>query len=488
MRCRKLVFGVFVLTAVAASCGLARAAESPSALLEKAIYTEETIGDLDAAAKLYEKAVVEANTTEIVAAKAQYRLGLCLLKQKKNDEAVAAFQKLVDSYPNQTAWVAKAKKHLPGQAELVLGEIPWQNGEFMQLAIKAGASERLGAMVWAVESAKLDGKDVCRMTLHRFVGASNSGVSHVEADPVTSRPIKSMIRNPILGSADAQYLPGEVVVTSRSRQGTESVHKEKLGKVYYDQEQACQILRRLPLAVGYKGVLPLYIPAGSTKLELPFEVTGKETLEVPAGKFECYKVPLTSINQTLWYTTDAHHYLVQLEASGATVELEQLGVCKPGDTRTCKSDTKGCSFEVPSGWYYYATTSGNGPQCYILLDPEELAINFIGVWDKEKMDKDQPDGKKAVRAFAEQALAARVRELKNYKVRPDTWKEFTVNGLPAVSVIGDYTEVQQKKSDYSVQVMGKQTRSQLRLSSCNPDKLDAMIAEFDKIVQTFKTK
>jgi hypothetical protein len=488
MRYRIVVLGVFLFAAVAASCVLARADESPSALLEKAIYTEETVGDLDAAAKLYEKTVAEANKVEAVAAKAQYRLGLCLLKQKKDDAAVAAFQKLVDSYPNQTDWVAKAKKHLPGQADLVLGEIPWQDGEFVQLAIKAGAGARLGAMVWAVESAKLDGKDVCRMTLHRYVGELNSGVSHVEADPVTSRPIKSMIRNPILGSAEAQYLPGEVVVTTQDRTGKKSVRKEKLSKIYYDQEQACQILRRLPLAVGYKGVLPLYIPVGFTKLDLPFEVTGKETLQVPAGKFECYRVAFTSLNQVVWYTTDSHRYLVQLEAGGATVELEQLGVCKPGQSRTCKSDTKGCSFEVPSGWYYYSTTTGNGPQCYMLLDPEEYAINFVGVWDKEKMDRDQPDGKKAVRAFAEQAVAARVRELKNYKVRPDSWREFTVNGLPAISVIGDYTEVQHKKCDYSVQVMGKETRSQLRVSSCDPDKLDAMIAEFDKIVQTFKTK
>jgi hypothetical protein len=347
-------------------------------------------------------------------------------------------------------------------------------------------------MVWAVESAKLDGKDVCRMTLHRYVGEMGSGVSHVEADPITSQPIKSMIRNPILGSAEAVYTPGEVAVTTLSRMGTgkekKSVHKEPLDKVYYDQEQACQIMRRLPLAVGYKGVLPLYLPASTMKLDLAFEVVAKETLKVPAGKFECYKVPLPAINQTLWYTTDAHHYLVQLEAPGASIVLEQLGLNKPGKTRTCKNDQMGCSFAIPAGWYYYPTTTGDGPKAFLLLDPEEYAINFVGVWKKTKADDEQADGKKAVRAFAEQAVATRVKEIKNYKIRPDSWKEFTVGGLPAVSVIGDYMLVQQKKSDYSVQVFGKTTKAQMRVSSCDPDKLDKLRTEFDKIVQTLKIK
>ena len=40
-------------------------------------------------------------------------MGQCLLKQKKNDKAVAAFQKVIDSYPDQQEWVAKAKQHVP---------------------------------------------------------------------------------------------------------------------------------------------------------------------------------------------------------------------------------------------------------------------------------------------------------------------------------------------------------------------------------------
>ena len=55
-----------------------------------------------------------------------------------------------------------------------------------------------------------------------------------------------------------------------------------------------RIVRRLPLAKGYKGVMPIYASFGGGKIPIEVEVTGKETVEVPAGKFECYKLHLTS--------------------------------------------------------------------------------------------------------------------------------------------------------------------------------------------------
>jgi tetratricopeptide (TPR) repeat protein len=89
------------------------AADTAAQLLERGIYTEETVGDLQAAIDLYQKAVLEALNDEARAAEAQYRVGQCLLKQKKNDKAVAVFQLVIDSYPDQKEWVAKAKQHVP---------------------------------------------------------------------------------------------------------------------------------------------------------------------------------------------------------------------------------------------------------------------------------------------------------------------------------------------------------------------------------------
>ena len=97
----KLLIFLFLIANIFASISAVQAAETAAELLEKAIYTEETVGDLPTAITIYQKVLIEARKGEALAAEAQYRLGKCLLKQKKTDKAVAAFQKVVDSYPDQ---------------------------------------------------------------------------------------------------------------------------------------------------------------------------------------------------------------------------------------------------------------------------------------------------------------------------------------------------------------------------------------------------
>ena len=54
-------------------------ADSPSELLEKGIFSEETKGDLDEAIKIYRQILADAKANRGFVAQAQYRLGQCLL-------------------------------------------------------------------------------------------------------------------------------------------------------------------------------------------------------------------------------------------------------------------------------------------------------------------------------------------------------------------------------------------------------------------------
>ena len=84
-------------------------------LLEKAIYAEETTGNLDEAIKLYEQVIAEAKTAKSAAAKAQYRLGLIYEKQGKAEPAAAAFRAVVENFPDEKELVAQARKRLPSE-------------------------------------------------------------------------------------------------------------------------------------------------------------------------------------------------------------------------------------------------------------------------------------------------------------------------------------------------------------------------------------
>ena len=79
----------------------ALSAQESSVLLEKAIYSEETLGNLSEAINIYQQIVGKADTNRSTAALALYRLGMCYRKSGKEGEARAAFGRLLQQYPEQ---------------------------------------------------------------------------------------------------------------------------------------------------------------------------------------------------------------------------------------------------------------------------------------------------------------------------------------------------------------------------------------------------
>src|SRR5438067_1973938 len=86
----------------------APAAESPSVLLQKGIYAEETEGNLDSAIKIYEQIAAESASNRAVVAQAQYRLAMCYQRKGENGQAIRLLnevvqQPMLDSNVNKKA-------------------------------------------------------------------------------------------------------------------------------------------------------------------------------------------------------------------------------------------------------------------------------------------------------------------------------------------------------------------------------------------------
>jgi hypothetical protein len=147
---------------------------------------------------------------------------------------------------------------------------------------------------------------------------------------------------------------------------------------------------------------------------------------------------------------------------------------------------------VPAGWYFYEQnlTGKEDEKIVYLLDPEEQGTNFIKVTkiENDEAKELKADAKKALKAWADEVVTEKSKELKDLKVRPDSWQQRTVGGLPAISFISDYTFNQRKKAAYTVLVMGQTTKAELTITLCDPDKLDGLRAQFDKIVETVKIR
>jgi hypothetical protein len=81
-----------------------------SELLQRGIYLQETVGDLDGAIRVYKQITQMARESRANGAQAEYRWGLCLQKKGRSAEAISVFQKLIKEYPEQTEFVAKARQ------------------------------------------------------------------------------------------------------------------------------------------------------------------------------------------------------------------------------------------------------------------------------------------------------------------------------------------------------------------------------------------
>jgi TonB family protein len=87
--------------AVVAVCSaLPLGAQTAAEELQKAIFTQETAGDLDGAIGIYRQIVDTGSTPREIAAQAQYRLGEALLEKGDLAGAAAEFDKLSRSYPD----------------------------------------------------------------------------------------------------------------------------------------------------------------------------------------------------------------------------------------------------------------------------------------------------------------------------------------------------------------------------------------------------
>lgn len=116
------ILGRLAVTILLVSCALCVEAQENNAppsgavsyedLFEKAVFTEESLGDLDGAIALYRQLLDSAQEDRSFVAQAQYRLGLCYLKQGSQDEAVAVLQGLIREFPGQEPVVSEARARL----------------------------------------------------------------------------------------------------------------------------------------------------------------------------------------------------------------------------------------------------------------------------------------------------------------------------------------------------------------------------------------
>lgn len=109
MRLRYLAFSVFVLICVLIFSGLSQ--QSAEQVLQSGLYKEEVEGEVGEAIAIYKRIIKDFPDNREIAAKAQFRIGMCYEKLGRK-EAQNAYQTVIQDYGEQKEVVAKAKDRL----------------------------------------------------------------------------------------------------------------------------------------------------------------------------------------------------------------------------------------------------------------------------------------------------------------------------------------------------------------------------------------
>ena len=467
-----------VAVLAASLLGRPAAGQSAADLLQKGIYNQETVGNLDAAIEIYRQVVASGAESRGYAAQAQFRLGVCLLKKGDNAGAVKAFEQLIADYPEQKELVAKAREYMPADFKLL--PAPWADGELLEYQMKLAGGKDYGTMVLTVEANPARPQNlVLQNRLYAFGAPAQHSRLEVERDSM--RPVSLDYFNIGLGESHIDYEARQARVETNGKEPK----TVPLDGLTFDNEEGLFLARRLPLAAGYKVRLPLVSPVG-TPVKINFTVLGVEDVAVPAGKFHCYKFEFEGIKQTFWISMDGARPVVKIDVAGAmSMELVSMRRVDPVTPVEYHDAKTGLSVTAAPGWMFKANDVPQADESSTqMLDPEVKA--FAILWGKTKKC-DKSAIAQELRAQMEEKTKARSEALKDYRVRPETVQPRQVAGYQALSCMADYQEGDQKRIEYSVWVQAENSRC-LFIGRAGAADFDTFRKRFDAIVETVRLK
>jgi tetratricopeptide (TPR) repeat protein len=191
MRVAQLVALLVLMTS-----GPAAAQDDAAHVLERGKYTEQSLGDLEAAMALYRQIVADAEANRRHVAEARLRLGLCLKQLGRVEEGNAELRAVTEQFADLTDLAAEAREAAESHAAaLQLDPAPWEDGEILRLDMKMMSGFGIGSIFTSAEATTAGGRPIWRFGVRRCVTmANNEGISRVDVDRRTFAPLSSIAR------------------------------------------------------------------------------------------------------------------------------------------------------------------------------------------------------------------------------------------------------------------------------------------------------
>jgi hypothetical protein len=448
--------GLALFAAIAATaCGQLRA-QTADVLLEKAVYFEQTRGDLEQAVTLYKQVVDDQRRSGPKAARAQYHLGLCLWKMGRISESQQMFRELAQFFPEEKELVSAAARFLSEGRDLM--PACWEDGETLEYTLEFQTGVEAGYLAVSAHQVMYEGRPVWRFLSQQ--NAPNYGgpsKRYVYVDRETFQPYFNLFSHPVVGEFETLYRDDRVTITSAASGATSIKEVLWFGPVY-DYEQHWHLLRQLPLKVGYRVSLPVVCCAEGEIAELELRVTGIEEIATPAGTYECFRVETrtgrTGMQAVLWYTTDEHRYLVGFDEWVVQGRLRSISTRGRDEAASFHSQRMNITLSAPPGWFFYDRLGPGRPgqDVVYVLEPSAAFDLQIRMQETETVAAPEPADASDI---AERQLQEDALRFKGLEARPTSWSVERLPHRTEARVLADYSDGDQTRVAYLVCVMDR---------------------------------
>ena len=208
----------------------------------------------------------------------------------------------------------------------IVTQIPWPDEERATYRVLDDDGEEVGTLEMTVDPK---GDDAYLLRQHftfpeaDFTNEADVVVGRGDLQP---RHTTYVIEGPDgAASCIAEYAGSDVTVINVREDG-ERTDTLDVPNVAYDSWSDLFIWRTIDFSQGfdieYADIVACQAPAPPQRLAVKLEVTGGETIEVPAGSFETWRLEIDAgRDQKAWFTTDDAHILVRYDNGDQIFEL-----------------------------------------------------------------------------------------------------------------------------------------------------------------------
>jgi hypothetical protein len=209
------------------------------------------------------------------------------------------------------------------ETEDVVSVIPWASHEEAHYRLEDRDGNAKGVGVLSVERRG----ETFLLTLS-FRDDGNSDDSEVVVNAETLKPVS--VKRVIMGEDQRDVVEGqygdEGVIIDAQSDGDETKTSLRVPEHSYDNESSLFVWRTLPFEEGFAAAYDTIKVNQRERSLVQVEVVGRETVEVPAGTFETWRVDIRSggVDQVAWYSVEPRRHLVKYDNSVLVFLLDEV--------------------------------------------------------------------------------------------------------------------------------------------------------------------